>query len=68
MPLGKPAGVRCVQLTVDNRCLLLAAPDRPLVCIRLRPNDEMCGNTADQAYAWLLALEYATRPNTPNPP
>ena len=26
MPNGKPAGVRCVQLTPDNRCLLFGQP------------------------------------------
>ncbi len=41
MPDGKPAGVRCVQLTADNRCLLFGLPERPEVCVRLRPNREM---------------------------
>jgi hypothetical protein len=62
MPDGKPAGVRCVQLTPDNRCALYGRPERPAVCVRLRPEEEMCGRTADEAYAWLLALEHATRP------
>ena len=67
MPLGKPAGVRCVQLTPDNLCRLFDRPDRPLVCVRLRPNEEMCGQTADQALAWLFALKHATRPDGAQP-
>ena len=62
MPHGKPAGVRCVQLTSDNRCRLFGRPERPSVCVRLRPNEEMCGENADQAYAWILELERLTRP------
>lgn len=63
MPAGKPAGVRCVQLTPDNLCRLFGRPDRPAVCVRLRPNVEMCGQTAGEALAWLDALELATRPD-----
>lgn len=62
MPHGKPAGVRCVQLTADNRCQLFGLPERPLVCQRLMPSEEMCGQTADAAMRWLTALEQATTP------
>ena len=62
MPNGKPAGVRCVQLTADNQCQLFGKPERPLVCIKLRPDEEMCGQSAEEALAWLSALEEATRP------
>jgi uncharacterized protein len=62
MPDGKPSGVRCVQLTADNRCLLFGQPDRPEVCIRLRPLPEMCGETTEQALAYLYSLERATAP------
>jgi hypothetical protein len=63
MPDGKPAGVRCVQLTDDNRCKLYGHPERPAVCVRLRPNPEMCGNNADEAIAYLTELEQATLPS-----
>ena len=62
MPNGKPAGVRCIQLTADNRCKLYGQPDRPAVCVRLRPNPEMCGTNADEAIAYLTELEQATLP------
>jgi len=60
MPQGKPPDVRCVQLTADNRCRLFGQRERPAVCVRLRPTIEMCGHSAEEAYAWLLALERAT--------
>jgi hypothetical protein len=62
MPQGKPAGVRCVQLTADNRCRLFGQPDRPAICVRLRPTEAMCGQTAAEAILWLSALERATLP------
>jgi hypothetical protein len=63
MPEGKPAGVSCTQRTPDNRCRLYGQPERPAVCVRLRPEPEMCGQSAEEALAWLTALELATRPS-----
>jgi len=63
MPDGKPAGVRCVQPTDDNRCRLYGHPDRPAVCVRLRADEEMCGETREYALAWLAELERATSPS-----
>ena len=60
MPDGKPAGVRCIQLTADNRCQLFGRPERPAVCVRLRPMPEMCGDTVEQALAYLAWLEEQT--------
>jgi hypothetical protein len=62
MPGGKPAGVRCAQLTPDNLCRIFGSPDRPEVCNRLRPSQEMCGDSAAHALAYLAALERATAP------
>lgn len=62
MPAGKPAGIRCVQLTEDHRCRLYGQPDRPAVCARLRPSEEMCGETREHALTWLAELERATSP------
>ena len=62
MPDGKPAGVRCVQLTPDNLCRIFGLPERPTVCCRLRPSQEMCGQSMDEALAYLAALEAATAP------
>lgn len=62
MPNGKPAGVRCVQLSDDNRCLLFGEPERPTVCVNLRPSGEMCGDSAQAAMIYLTKLEEATAP------
>ena len=63
MPNGKPAGVRCVQLTADHRCRLFGKPERPAVCVTLRPSEEMCGAHAEEAMQRLTALETLTRPS-----
>lgn len=62
---GKPAGVRCVQLTPENKCKIFDQPDRPQVCSHLKPSTEMCGETNKEAFAFLMNLEEVTRP-TPN--
>jgi len=62
MPLGKPAGVRCVQLTDDLRCAIFTDPQRPSCCAGLKPSLEMCGNQPSEALAYLDWLEEATRP------
>lgn len=62
MPHGKPAGVRCVQLTADNLCRLYGRPERPVVCAHLRPSEEMCGRSAAEGLAYLAELERLTAP------
>ena len=62
MPQGKPAGVRCIQLTADDRCAIFGKPERPVVCASLRPDAAMCGASHGQALAYLEAMERATRP------
>src|SRR5437773_10379728 len=64
MPEGKPAGVRCVQLSEDNRCKLFGRPERPAVCQLFQPSEEMCGSTSHQALIYLTRLERATTPST----
>lgn len=62
MPGGKPAGMRCIHLTTENFCGLMGRPERPAVCVSLRPSPQMCGDSFEEAYAWLAALERATSP------
>lgn len=62
MPLGKPAGVACVQLDDQLRCRLFGKPERPAFCVSLRPSMEMCGNDRGEALAYLARLEAATSP------
>ena len=64
MPDGKPAGVRCAQLTANNRCAIFGRPERPAFCAGLRPGPEMCGTNRDEALAWLTRLESLTRPKS----
>ena len=63
MPDGKPAGVRCVQLTDDNLCKVYGLPERPAICNRLRPSQEMCGSSTEEALIYLNQLEILTRPD-----
>ncbi|WP_428852444.1 YkgJ family cysteine cluster protein [Imbroritus primus] len=62
MPHGKPAGVPCVQLTVDFRCRIFGRPERPAFCGGLQPSADMCGAKRDDAIVWLAALEAQTAP------
>ena len=62
MEEGKPAGVRCTQLSDDGRCRIFGSALRPAVCSSLRPSADMCGETAAEALSLLAGLERATRP------
>ncbi|MFS0869480.1 YkgJ family cysteine cluster protein [Paenibacillus xylanilyticus] len=61
---GKPAGVRCVQLTEDNRCSIFGQPDRPAVCSGLQASADMCGSTDQEAFDILAWLEQETSPSS----
>ena len=65
MPNGKPAGVRCIHLSPGNLCMIYRHPDRPEVCNRLRPSEEMCGDSTEYAMLWLTKLELLTQPGEP---
>jgi uncharacterized protein len=62
MPNGKPAGVRCVQLTDDLRCALFGLPERPAVCNSLPAMLDICGATREEAHQLLAAMELTTTP------
>ncbi len=61
MPRGKPAGIPCVQLLPDYRCALFGKPERPAVCVSLRPTELMCGANREDALAYLDDLELSTQ-------
>ncbi|HOY70482.1 MAG TPA: YkgJ family cysteine cluster protein [Methylotenera sp.] len=63
MPNGKPAGVRCVQLDSENRCMIFGKPERPDFCGGLQPNVEMCGENRSHAMHFLARLEVLTKPD-----
>jgi len=57
MPAGKPAFVRCVQLTDDLKCAIFGKPERPAVCSGFQPETSFCGASAADAeknFRWLL--------------
>ena len=60
MEQGKPAGVRCIQLDDQNRCVLFGDPRRPRVCGSLQPAADMCGDNRAHAMHWLSQLEQLT--------
>ncbi|MEP9410440.1 MAG: YkgJ family cysteine cluster protein [Candidatus Brocadia sp.] len=62
MPTGKPAGVRCKQLSSDERCLLFGKKERPVVCLNFQPQKEMCRQSSKEAYSYLEFLEQYTAP------
>jgi Fe-S-cluster containining protein len=63
MPAGKPAGIPCLQLLPDDRCAIFGQPERPAVCVSLRPTETMCGSAREEALRYLTSLEHATRPD-----
>jgi uncharacterized protein len=68
MPRGKPAGLRCVQLDANLRCMLFGSPLRPAVCRSLQPCAAMCGDSRVHAMHWLAGLEALTEPRPAHQP
>lgn len=62
MPEGKPANVRCVQLSNDNLCNIFGSELRPKVCGNLQSSIDMCSTDRDAAMTYLLHLESSTAP------
>lgn len=64
MPSGKPAGVKCVQLTDKGLCALFGKPERPKICSSFQAMPETCGNSWKEAFRLINELERATAPAT----
>ncbi len=62
LPGGKPSGLPCPHLRSDMTCAIYFDPDRPAACAGLKPTPEMCGDTREEALAYLFKLEEETRP------
>lgn len=60
MPNGKPAGVRCIQLTADNLCQLFGQQNRPDVCSLFSATLDVCGKSNDEAMWLITSLESET--------
>jgi len=61
LPEGKAALTPCIHLDVDMRCLIFNSAERPKVCASLKPSEEMCGKTREDAMAYLTWLDRETR-------
>ncbi len=64
MPLGKPAGVPCVQLNAELQCQIFGQAERPACCSGLQASLEMCGEQREFAIEWLTELEERTKPTS----
>ena len=53
--------------TTNNRCRLFGRPERPQGCANLRPSEEMCGRTREEAMVYLEMLERLTAPVVSHP-
>ena len=62
MPDGKPAGVRCQHLLLDERCALFGDPRRPHICRTFLPEPSLCGRDRLEALILLRDLERETAP------
>ncbi len=62
MPHGKPAFTPCVNLDSERNCRLFGLPERPAVCSSIQPQDDMCGDSAEEAERLLSELERLTAP------
>lgn len=60
MPNGKPAGERCVQLSVENLCSIFGNPERPAVCSAFEADIDVCGSSSDEAIKLLGWWEQMT--------
>jgi len=56
MPDGKPAGIRCIHLTEENKCALYGTKERPKVCSDFKAEPEFCGNSREEAFTILNEL------------
>ena len=63
MPGGKPAGVRCVNLSEAGLCRVWGTEDYPEVCRQFTPQLWVCGDSAPEALALIADLEQKTRPS-----
>ena len=64
MPLGKPAGVTCVNLDPDTYlCRIWNTPDYPEVCRRFRAEPGACGSSREEALVLLSLMDLATAPS-----
>ena len=55
--------LRCLPaVALAKAGALFGQPERPAVCVSLRPTEAMCHSTRDEALEYLTGLELATGP------
>lgn len=64
MPQGKPAGVRCPQLSPEFSCKVHGLRERPAVCASFPVSVEHCGSDREEAMLRLAELERLTGAGT----
>jgi hypothetical protein len=62
MPNGKPAGVRCLNLSDTNLCRIFGHPQRPQLCDSFQPGLDVCGTSREEALQLIADLEAETAP------
>ena len=55
LPDGKPAGMRCIHLSNDLKCLIYE--QRPKVCQNFKAELDFCGTTREEALDVFYKLE-----------
>jgi Fe-S-cluster containining protein len=60
MPTGKPAGVRCLHLSLDMLCAIFGQASRPAVCGQFKAEPEVCGSSQEEAIRLIGWWEQAT--------
>jgi uncharacterized protein len=57
MPEGKSAGVKCIHLTDDFRCVIYFHPSKPKVCSDFKAEPGFCGSDREEALRILASLQ-----------
>ncbi len=60
MPNGKPANVRCVNLSDDLLCKIFNQANRPKVCENFKFDKLICGENQEEAMRIMNKLESIT--------
>lgn len=65
MPEEKPAGIRCSHLSHELKCLMFGSLERPGVCSKLKPTEDLCGVNRKDALTkieWLEKIQIFNEP------
>jgi uncharacterized protein len=57
MPNGKPAGIRCIHLDDEYKCMIFNSAFRPKVCDGFQAEEIICGSSREEAIVILAKLE-----------